>query len=230
MGKKVAVHIHGVEATRMAVDAGMDTLEHVPFRALGTIQYDERIVQDIGRQGLIVSLAMPASWYRLRAEDMREARTHPGDLWEARYETIRKMHAAGVKLVVSSDTGSTGTRIDELALLMEFLVHKVGLPAASVLYGVTGLAAEAVGMSDTIGTLQPGKLADMVIVEGDPLADMKAMQRIHTVVQGGEVVVSEGSLLVPSPHTFISPGSPGSRSDHSRSTRSPPTAVDGLHA
>jgi imidazolonepropionase-like amidohydrolase len=194
MGKPVAVHVHGVEGTRMAVDAGIDTLEHVPFRAHGGIAYDERIVEDIVRQGLIVSLAMPATWYRLRAAEMREARTHPGHLWEARYETIRGMHAAGVKLVVSSDTGSTATRIDELALLMEFLVKGVQMPAADVLRGTTGLAAEAVGMADRLGTLESGKLADLIVVDGDPLTDITAMQRIHMVVKGGEVLVREGAM------------------------------------
>lgn len=196
MGKKVAVHVHGVEGTRWAVEAGIDTLEHVPFRANGGIAYDERTVDDIIRKDLVVSLAMPATWYRLRAEDMREARTHPGHLWEARYETIRRMHAAGVKLVVSSDTGSTATRIDELALLMEFLVKGVQIPAADVLRGVTGLAAEALGLADHLGTLEPGQLADIVVVDGDPLADITAMQRIHTVVKGGTVLVQEGAMLL----------------------------------
>ena len=196
MGKKVAVHVHGVEGTRIAVDAGFDTLEHVPFRAHGGIAYDEGIVEDIMRQGLVVSLAMPATWYRLRADDMREARTHPEHLWEARYETIRRMHAAGVKLVVSSDTGSTATRIDELALLMAFLVKGVNLPAVDVLTGVTGWAAEALGMGDRLGTLEPGKLADVVVVDGDPLTDITAMQRVHTVVKDGEVAVREGAMLL----------------------------------
>jgi imidazolonepropionase-like amidohydrolase len=198
MGKKVAVHVHGVEGTRMAVDAGIDTLEHVPFRAHGGIAYDERLVDDIIRQGLIVSLAMPATWYRLRAEDMREARTHPGHLWESRYETIRRMHAAGAKLVVSSDTGSTGTRIDELALLMEFLVKGVQIPSADILRGATGLAAEALGMADDLGTLAPGQRADLLVVDGDPLTDITAVQRIHTVIKGGEVVVRDGGVLVSS--------------------------------
>jgi len=200
MGKKVAVHVHGVEGTRLAVDAGIDTLEHVPFRAHGGIAYDERLVEDIIRKELIVSLAMPATWYRLRAEEMREARSHPGHLWEARYETIRRMHAAGVKLVVSSDTGSTATRIDELALLMEFLVKGVQLPAADVLRGATGLAAEALGLNDCLGSLQPGKLADLIVVDGDPLLDITAMQRIHTVVKGGELLVREGALLLSPTH------------------------------
>ena len=195
MGKKVAAHVHGVESIRLAVDAGIDTLEHCPFRAGGTIEYDEGIVEDLVQKGLIVSLAMPATWYRLRAEDMRDVRSHPGHLWEDRYETIRRLHTAGVRLVVSSDQGSTGTRINELALLMAFLVEKVGIPATDVLHGVTGLAAEALGMGDQIGTLQTGKLADIVIVDGDPMEDMGAMQRVHGVIKGG-LLVARGDAVV----------------------------------
>jgi imidazolonepropionase-like amidohydrolase len=199
MGKKVAVHVHGVEGMRFAVDAGIDTLEHCPFRAHGRIEYDERLVTDIVARDLIVSLAMPATWYRLRAEEMREPRTHPGHLWKDRYETIRRMHDAGVKLVVSSDQGSTGTQIDELPLLMEFLTNQVQIPAASVLRGVTGLAAEALGLADRVGTLEPEKLADIVIVDGDPFADMTAIRRVHTVIKDGETLVRDGAMLWPTP-------------------------------
>ena len=144
LGKMVAVHVHGVESIRMAVDTGMDTLEHCPFRANGTLEYDESIVEDILKKGLLVSIAMPATWYRMGSDEMKEARAHPGHLKELRAEIIRRLHAAGVKLVISSDQGSTGTRIEELGLLMEYLVREVGLPPLDVLYGVTGVAAEAV--------------------------------------------------------------------------------------
>jgi imidazolonepropionase-like amidohydrolase len=197
MGKMVAVHVHGTDSMAYAAEAGIDTLEHCPFRAQGTIKYQERVVDTILKKGLIVSLAMPATWYRLRAEDMQDVRSHPGHLWPERYDTIRKMHAAGVKLVVSSDQGSTGTRIDELSLLMEFLVETIKMPAADVLYGVTGRAAQAVGLADCLGTLVPGKLADLVIVDGNPLTDMKTMRRMHMVIKDGQVLVRDGALLWP---------------------------------
>jgi hypothetical protein len=81
----------------------------------------------------------------------------PDHLWKNRYAIIRRMHAAGVKLVVRSGQGSAGTQIDELPLLMEFLTIQVHIPAAVVLRGVTGLAAEALGLADHVGTLEPGK-------------------------------------------------------------------------
>jgi imidazolonepropionase-like amidohydrolase len=105
------------------------------------------------------------------------------------------MHAAGVKLVISSDQGSTSTRIDELALLMDFLVNKVHLPPMHVLYGVTGLAAEALGIEADVGTLAPGKLADLILVDGDPSTDMAALRRIHMVVKEGAVAVRDGALM-----------------------------------
>ncbi len=196
MGRMVASHVQGNESIRMAVDAGHQTLEHVPFRNRGTIEYDAGIVRDAVKKGLILSLAMPATWYRMGEEEMREDRNHPRRFWEARYEAIRKMYASGAKMVVSSDMGSTGTRIDELALLMEFLVTKLEIPAVEVLNGVTGLAAEAVGLENKIGTLEAGKLADVVVVDGDPLADITAMKRITTVVKNGNVVVRDGLLVV----------------------------------
>jgi imidazolonepropionase-like amidohydrolase len=197
MGKMVAVHVHGIDSMGMAAEAGIDTLEHCPFRAQGTIKYQEQIVDKIINKGLIVSLAMPATWYRLRAEDMQDVRAHPGHLWPQRYDTIGKMHAAGVKLVVSSDQGSTGTRIDELHLLMEFLVETIKMPAAEVLYGVTGLAAQAVGMADRLGTLAPGKLADIVVVDGNPLTDMTTMGRMHMVIKDGQILGRDGALWWP---------------------------------
>jgi len=79
---------------------------------------------------------------------------------------------------------------------MAFLVNQLELPSADVLYGVICLTAEAVGMKDKIGTLEEGKLADVVVVDGGPLADISAMGRIHTVVKGGNVVVKGGMLVV----------------------------------
>jgi imidazolonepropionase-like amidohydrolase len=197
MGKMVAAHVHGIDSMALAAEAGIDTLEHCPFRAHGTIKYQEQIVDKIINKGLIVSLAMPATWYRLRVEDMQDVRAHPGHLWPERYDTIRKMHAAGVKLVVSSDQGSTGTRIDELHLLMAFLVETIKMPAAEVLYGVTGLAAQAVGMADRLGTLAPGKLADIVVVDGNPLTDMTTMGRMHMVIKDGQILGRDGALWWP---------------------------------
>jgi imidazolonepropionase-like amidohydrolase len=95
---------------------------------------------------------------------------------------------------VSSDQGSTSTRIDELPLLMEFLVRDLELPALDMLYGITGLAAEALGIDDEVGTLSPGKIADLVVLDGDPSTDITALQRVHLVIKDGRIAVRDGAL------------------------------------
>ena len=89
MGKKVAVHVHGVEGMRYAVDAGIDTLEHCPFQT-----WPSPTMHDWWQHGGArpdCQSCDTGDVVRLRAEDMREPRTHPGHLWVDRYETIRRM-------------------------------------------------------------------------------------------------------------------------------------------
>lgn len=198
LGKRVAVHLHGAEAIRMAAQAGIDTLEHCSWRSRGTIEYDERVAEEIARKGLTVSLALPASWYRLRLDQVvdlmdRAEREH---LLEARYETIRRMYRAGIRLAASTDAGSTSTRIDEFALLLEFLVKTIGIPALDVIRMATLAPAQAMGLDDRLGSVEVGKRADIVILDGDPLADASALGRVDTVLKDGEIVVSEGRLIV----------------------------------
>ena len=196
MGKKVAVHVHGIEGIRNAVSAGIDTLEHCSWRGNGTIQYDQEVVKSIVDQGLFVSLAMPATWYRLKASEMVDVRQHPEKLWEARYPTISAMYESGVKLVTSSDTGSTGTEIDQMHLLMTFLSTKMGLSVTSIIHSATGLAAEALGLDHKIGTLNPGRIADLMIVNGNPLTDISTLGDVYQVYKSGRLVVKDGSLVI----------------------------------
>ena len=88
---------------------------------------------------------------------------------------------------------------------MEFLVNKVHISATDVLYGVTGLAAEAIGRADCVGTLEPGKLANVIIVDGDPLTNMAAMRRVHTVIKDGEVLVHDGAMVWPDSNSCGAP-------------------------
>ena len=74
-------------------------------------------------------------------------------------------------MVASSDAGSTATRIDEIALLLEFLTNRLEIPAMKMITSATSLAAEAIGLADDTGSLEPGKKADIILVDGDPLTE-----------------------------------------------------------
>jgi imidazolonepropionase-like amidohydrolase len=98
---------------------------------------------------------------------------------------IKKLYDAGVRLLVGTDSGTPlNYHTDSTRREMELLV-RAGIPPMKVLTMATKDGAEYLGMSDTLGTIEPGKLADLIVVDGNPLADMAALQYVVVVVKDG---------------------------------------------
>jgi imidazolonepropionase-like amidohydrolase len=118
---------------------------------------------------------------------------HP--LW---LDSLRRAHAAGVPIAAGADIGNRyphGANAREL----EYLVQ-AGLSPMEALLAATSIAARVVRQADTLGALAPGKVADVLVLDGDPLADIRVLQdhdRIRLVMQGGRAVA--GSLWAQSP-------------------------------
>lgn len=114
-------------------------------------------------------------------DDRAERSRRLGELERARVR-VREFHAAGGAVV----TGSGGALAPGLAVLAEMRALAVaGLEPGAVLAAATREAAAAIGVSDSLGTLETGKLADFVVLEGDPLADIRNMEVVSRVVKGG---------------------------------------------
>ena len=159
---------------------------------------DEAVLEDIIKRGTYISLGFPASWYRVPLDEIQDVMDRAGreQLLEPRYQAIKQMYDSEALVVASSDAGSTATRVDEFALLLEFLVNSLEVPSQKVITSATSLAAKAIGMGDAVGSLESGKKADILLVEGDPLTDITALQRVSTVVKGGEVVAGGGQVFL----------------------------------
>jgi imidazolonepropionase-like amidohydrolase len=102
--------------------------------------------------------------------------------------SMRAAREAGVRIGMGSDRG--GVSGDDAALELLRMIHH-GLPAIDALRAATSLAAEVIGLDEFIGTVRPGRLADLVVVDGDPLAEPVVLldrQRIWAVLQLGEMV------------------------------------------
>ena len=109
---------------------------------------------------------------------------------EANARSFRAAHEAGVKVAMGTDcgVGTHGTNAWELELMVQH-----GMTPMEAIVATTKTAAECVHMDADVGTLEPGKLADLIVVDGDPLADVALLQqrdRISLVMQGGEPVVA----------------------------------------
>lgn len=107
-------------------------------------------------------------------------------------ELLRRIHEAGGVVVPSTDVGPTPA--PGFALHRELSLHvRAGIPAADVLQNATKVAANLLGKPD-LGTLEPGKLADVLVIDGDPLADISATRRVRTVIKAGVVYEPEAIL------------------------------------
>lgn len=185
-GKRVAAHAHGADGIRGAVLAGVDSIEH------GSFMTDELMRLMVARgtfysvtlcsaQGFLdAPTGLVADWAMAKAEQVRLALD----------DTFRRAYQAGVKLVLGTDAGTPFNRHGDNARELALMV-KLGASPLDALGAGTRNGAELLGRSDDLGTLERGKLADMVLVRGDVTADITPLcqpQSIRVVVQAGRVV------------------------------------------
>jgi imidazolonepropionase-like amidohydrolase len=182
-GYRVAAHAHGKEGMRRAIVAGVDSIEH------GTYMDDEifALMKKHGTwyvptitAGVFVSeMAQVPGYY---PEVVRPKAERIGKLIQG---TFGRAQQAGVKIAFGTDAGvfPHGDNGREFALMVE-----AGMSAATALQSATRNAAELLGLWDELGSLTVGKHADIVAVEGDPLADITLMQRVDFVMKGGSIV------------------------------------------
>ena len=197
-GKHVAAHCHATAGIANAVEAGVRTIEHCSWlHPVDGLEFDPRIVQRMVEKGTYVSLTMGSERAAIKPDDQlvpwqRDAVAH----YDEHFEFLRRTIRGGARFIASSDAGVQRTIFGEYALTLEVMVAKLEIAPAEVLFATTGRAAEALGISDLVGALVPARRADVVVVEGDPIADIRAMRAVQAVYRDG-VVVAEGGRLVP---------------------------------
>jgi len=186
--KPVAVHCFTVEGQKMCVRARVDTIEHMVFST------DESIAM-VRESGIPVTPTLiHRSDYgiqvRRKAGGPENVSTKMKRLQPICYETFQKMHAAGIKIAMGTDLGvdpHVGDNAHELELYVQ-----LGMTPIEALKTATKNAAEAVGLGQDLGTIEPGKLADLVIVQGDPSTDIRVLQSKDNI----KLVMKEGRTYV----------------------------------
>ncbi len=181
--RKAAAHAHGTDGINAALRAGVDSIEHGSYLDAESI----RLFRETGAYHVPTLLAgatvatnaeKPGYYLPMVAAKARVAGPRA-------VEALRTSHAAGVKIAFGTDSGVSphGENAREFALMA-----KAGLTAQESLLAATINAADLLGMANDVGTLEPGRYADLVGVSGDPLANAAVLERVELVVKGGEVV------------------------------------------
>ncbi len=201
-GRLTVAHCRAKESIVRAVSAGLDLIEHAEFlEPDGIMRYDPKIGEMLQEAGVFVSPTLQASGYptvlalRRKREEAgltdREAdllkRTE--ERLTVRLDIFRRLLEAGLgpRLVVGSDSGCGNLAFGHLDYDLELFVRG-GMTPAEALGAATRFAAEAIGLGESIGALEPGRQADLVVVDGDPTRDVTALGRVVAVIQGGERV------------------------------------------
>ena len=183
-GRRASAHAVSREGVRASLAAGADCIEHgydlpedliAAMRAQGT-----RLVPTLSVHGAIVRHGPARGWPADRVKRSEE-------MLATALSSVGRAAKAGIPVACGSDAGSPFNAawelVPELSLLCE-----AGLTPAGALACATVRAAEALALDQDIGTLEAGKCADVVLVEGDPLRDIGALGRVRMVIRGGEVV------------------------------------------
>lgn len=152
-----------------------------------------RIAQDsLGRREprrRYLSRFLVLDWREQLEEASDERRAFFREVYASTLRNLREMRAAGVTVLPGSDVGVLAifpgsTLHDELALFVE----ELGMTPAETIEAATRRAAEALGIADSVGTVEPGKVADLVLLDASPLDGIRATRRVHAVVLRGELL------------------------------------------
>jgi imidazolonepropionase-like amidohydrolase len=187
-GIKTASHTEGIIGCRMAAEVGVDTIEHAS-------ELDDDVIEMILDKGLCVTPTLAPGYYRSEVMGL-STQYLPKKLGgkpfsERHLESQKAAIEAGVKMAMGSDCGHVfppGSNAWEL----ELYVEKLGLSPREALLLATRNAADALGKLDKFGTLEKGKLADLIIVDGNPLKNIKALQDHNNI----KMVMKEGVIEV----------------------------------
>lgn len=173
-GLKVACHAYGGEGLRNCVAAGVD----VPTHALDL---------DDGTLRLMIEKKLPltVTMFDLSMEDAREMTQYGNSRWRMMEKSFKKALAAGIVLPFGSGAGPFphGTQGDQFAYLVKW-----GLTPVKSLQAATSVAADLIGWSADVGSVEKGKFADLVAVSGNPLSDITEMSKVRFVMKGGQVI------------------------------------------
>ena len=185
LGRKVAAHAHGAEGIRWAAEAGVDSVEHGSY-------IDDAGIAAMKEHGTyLVPTLYLGDWMMENAEQTHMpppllAKAH--DVIPAARKNIAHAFASGVKVAFGTDAAvyPHGLNAHEFAVMV-----KLGLTPLQAIQAATVNAADLLGWSGKVGTLEPGAWADIVAVEGDPVKDVTTLERVKFVMKGGEVVRNE---------------------------------------
>ncbi len=185
LGRKVAAHAHGTQSIKDAIRAGFDSIEHSSLIddegiALAK-QHGTYLVFDIYNDDFILQEGLKSGMLPESIEKEKK-------LGRLQRENFRRAYQGGAKMAYGTDSGvyPHGDNAKQFSTMVTW-----GMKPVETIQAATVTAAELMGWADKVGALEKGRYADLIAVEGDPLADVKVLQSVKFVMKGGAVVKND---------------------------------------
>ena len=199
LGLRVAAHCHAAAGVRNCIDAGIHNLIHCSWLAedeRDVYDYDTDYADMIVEKGIYVDPTLALG--RLNSMRGRAPAAGGSGMGDParRFEILRDMWDRGVKFVTGMDAGMTNANFDDFAYIPQVMVEDMGITPMEAIVCSTQTSAECLGLEDEIGTLEAGKSADVLIINGDPSKDITALHSVNTIVSQGETVKRDNELLI----------------------------------
>lgn len=193
--RRVTGHCLGTEGIINAIEAGLDGQEHCRWEseAGNGKAYDRAWAERLVAKGIYVDNNLAHQVVNIMASP------HPEEALEVAYEEhayLRDMKALGARMALCTDAGTSKVYFDSLASSAEAGVKIMDMTPMEAILACTRVPAEELGLEAEIGTVEGGKRADLLLVEGDPLTDITALARVDKVFRDGREVVSGGRLYL----------------------------------
>lgn len=185
LGRRVAAHAHGASGINDAIRAGVDSVEHASLIDAEGIRLAREkgtwLVMDVYNDDYILSAGEKAGF-------LPESLAKEKEIGQLQRDNFRKAFAGGARMAFGSDAGvyphgDNGKQF--------FYMVKYGMTPMGALQAATINAADLLGWKDKVGSIKTGKFADIIAVNGDPMADVGALTRVRFVMKGGKVMKAE---------------------------------------
>jgi imidazolonepropionase-like amidohydrolase len=197
-GRKCAIHVANFVGTKMAADAGVDTIEHGSF-------IDKETAEKMAFKRIVL---VPTLWvknhipertkktrveqaktgiWNLYGRDLEQTEAWFGGCVEQLPKTMKLVRSKKVRIGTGTDNVFGDQMFAMLPEEIEWMTH-YGMSNMEAIESATRIGAEAIGVEKSLGTVEAGKFADMIIVSEDPLKDITALKRVGWVMKGGEMI------------------------------------------
>jgi imidazolonepropionase-like amidohydrolase len=185
LGRKVAAHAHGAQGILWAAEAGVDSIEHGSY-------IDDAGIAEMKKDGTyLVPTLYLSDWFLANADKLHvppEMLAKGRTVARIARNNVAHAFASGVKVAFGTDAGvyPHGLNAREFAVMVQ-----LGLTPLQSIQAATINAADLLGWPEKTGAIEPGKWADLIAVDGDPLRDVTTLERVKFVMKGGELVKNE---------------------------------------